>query len=141
MKFIKLERKTLLRVGILLLCVLMGLEGCQLASHTSPTAGCRIQTTATASRRALLTGRVSSQTQRTQAKQPTDSPQPTKPISLNQATQGELERLPGIGEKKAQAILAYRDAHGRFRTYKELLEVDGIGEATLEGLLPYLTLE
>ena len=64
-----------------------------------------------------------------------------QPISLNQATQAELENLPGIGEQKAQAILAYRDAHGRFRTYEELLEVEGIGEATLEGLLPYLTLE
>lgn len=140
MKFIKLERKTLLRLGVLLLCVLMGLEGCQLASHTSPAEGCRIQTTASASRRALLTGRVSSQAQRAQAKQHTDS-NPIQPISLNRATQSELEKLPGIGEKKAQAILAYRDAHGRFRTYEELLEVDGIGEATLEGLLPYLTLE
>lgn len=140
MKFIKLERKTLLRLGVLLLCVLMGLEGCQLASHTSPAEGCRIQTTATASRRALLTGRVSSQAQRAQAKQHTDS-KPIQPISLNRATQAELETLPGIGEKKAQAILAYRDAHGRFRTCEELLEVEGIGEATLEGLLPYLTLE
>ena len=138
MKFIKLERKTLLRLGVLLLCVLMGLEGCQLASHTSPAAGCRIQTTA--SRRTLLTGRVSSQAQRAQAKQHTDS-NPIQPISLNRATQTELETLPGIGEKKAQAILAYREAHGRFRTYEELLEVEGIGEATLEGLLPYLTLE
>ena len=51
MKFIKLERKTLLRLGVLLLCVLMGVQGCQLASHTSPAAGCRIQTTASASRR------------------------------------------------------------------------------------------
>ena len=116
MKFIKLERKTLLRLGVLLLCVLIGLQGCRLASHTSPAAGCRIQTTASASRRALLTGRVSSQAQRAQAKQRTDS-------------------------KSIQAILAYRDAHGRFRTYEELLEVEGIGEATLEGLLPYLTLE
>lgn len=140
MKFIKLERKTLLRLGVLLLCVLMGLEGCQLASHTSPASGCRIQTSASASRRALLTGRVSSQAQRAQAKQRTDS-KPTQPISLNRATQAELETLPGIGEKKAQAILAYRDAHGRFRSCEELLEVDGIGEATLEGLLPYLTLE
>ena len=49
----------MLRLGVLLLCGLMGLEGCQLASHTSPAEGCRIQTTATASRRALLTGRVS----------------------------------------------------------------------------------
>ena len=138
MKFIKLERKTLLRLGVLLLCVLIGLQGCRLASHTSPAAGCRIQTTA--SRHALLTGRVSSQAQRAQAKQRTDS-KSIQPISLNQATQAELENLPGIGEQKAQAILAYRDAHGRFRTYEELLEVEGIGEATLEGLLPYLTLE
>ena len=135
MKFIKLERKTLLRLGVLLLCVLIGLQGCRLASHTSPAAGCRIQTTASASRRALLTGRVSSQ-----AQQRTDS-KSIQPISLNRATQAELETLPGIGEQKAQAILAYRDAHGRFRTYEELLEVEGIGEATLEGLLPYLTLE
>lgn len=140
MKFIKLERKTLLRLGVLLLCVLMGLEGCQLASHTSPAAGCRIQTTASASRRTLLTGRVSSQAQRAQAKQHTDS-NPIQPISLNRATQTELETLPGIGKKKAQAILAYRKAHGRFRSCEELLEVEGIGEATLEGLLPYLTLE
>lgn len=140
MKFIKLERKTLLRLGVLLLCVLIGLQGCRLASYTSPAAGCRIQTTASASRRTLLTGRVSSQAQRAQAKQRTDS-KSIQPISLNQATQAELENLPGIGEQKAQAILAYRDAHGRFRTYEELLEVEGIGEATLEGLLPYLTLE
>ena len=85
-------------------------------------------------------GRVSSQAQRAQAKQRTDS-KSIQPISLNRATQAELENLPGIGEQKAQAILAYRDAHGRFRTYEELLEVEGIGEATLEGLLPYLTLE
>ena len=140
MKFIKLERKTLLRLGVLLLCVLIGLQGCRQASHTSPAAGCRIPTTASASRRALLTGRVSSQAQRAQAKQRTDS-KSIQPISLNRATQAELENLPGIGEQKAQAILAYRDAHGRFRTYEELLEVEGIGEATVEGLLPYLTLE
>ena len=105
MKFIKLERKTLLRLGVLLLCVLMGLEGCQLASHTSPAAGCRIQTTASASRRTLLTGRVSSQAQRAQAKQHTDS-NPIQPISLNRATQTELETLPGIGEKTALKLIS-----------------------------------
>ena len=140
MKFIKLERKTLLRLGVLLLCVLIGLQGCRLASHTSPAAGCRIQTTASASRRALLTGRVSSQAQRAQPEQRADS-KSIQPISLNRAPQSALENLPGIWEQKAQAILAYRDAHGRFRTYEERLEVEGIGEATLEGLLPYLTLE
>ena len=119
----------------------VGVEMQEMLPGGAPAPSAAWRTTATASRRALLTGRVSSQAQRAQAKQRTDSTQPTKPISLNRATQAELENLPGIGEKKAQAILAYRDAHGRFRSCEELLEVDGIGEATLEGLLPYLTLE
>lgn len=141
MKFIKLERKTLLRLGVLLLCILLGLQGCQLMSHTSPADGCRVQTTASASQRALFTGRVSSQAQRAQKRQNKDKARSTTPISLNHATEAELETLPGIGARKAQAIAAYRDAHGPFRSYEQLLEVEGIGQATLEALLPYLTLE
>ena len=40
--------------------------------------------------------------------------------------------LSGIGETKAKAIVAYRDTHGAFASVDELLEVKGIGEATLE---------
>ena len=140
MKFIKLERKTLLRLGVLLLCVLIGLQGCRLASHTSPAAGCRIQTTASASRRALLTGRVSSQAQRAQAKQRTDS-KSIQPISLNRATQAELETLPGIGEKRARAILDWREEHGGFSAPEQLMDVEGIGEGTFEGLRELVTVE
>lgn len=54
-------------------------------------------------------------------------------INLNTADAATLQReLTGIGEIKAQAIVAYRDEHGRFATVDELLEVKGIGQATLE---------
>ena len=62
-------------------------------------------------------------------------------INLNQATVEELDTLPGIGPIKARAIIEYRDAVGGFDSLEQLLEVKGIGEATLEKLLPYLTLE
>ena len=39
----------------------------------------------------------------------------------------------------AQAILAWRDQHGGFTAVDELLEVDGIGDATLGQLAPYVT--
>ena len=51
----------------------------------------------------------------------------------------DLERLPGIGPAKAEAIAAYRTEHGPFRTVDQLMEVSGIGEATLEALRPYIT--
>ena len=52
-------------------------------------------------------------------------------IDLNTAAPEDLERLPGIGPAKAEAIAAYRTEHGPFRTVDQLMEVSGIGEATL----------
>ena len=53
-------------------------------------------------------------------------------VNLNTADAETLQReLLGIGEVKAQAIVAYRDEHGAFASVDELLEVNGIGEATL----------
>jgi len=65
--------------------------------------------------------------------------QPAYPVNLNTATQAQLETLPGIGPVKAQAILAWRAANGGFANANQLLQVSGIGQATLEGLLPYIT--
>ena len=62
-------------------------------------------------------------------------------IPVNTADVQELDRLPGIGPAKAQAIVDYREEHGPFQTTDQLLEVSGIGEATLEGLLDYITLD
>ena len=53
----------------------------------------------------------------------------------------DLQRLPGIGEKRAQAIVAYREEHGPFQTVDELDKVEGIGEGILAGLREYATVE
>ena len=57
-------------------------------------------------------------------------------VDLNTADQALLETLPGVGPVTAAAILAWRTEHGRFTVVEELLEVDGIGPATLEDLAP-----
>ena len=64
---------------------------------------------------------------------------PTTPVNINSATLDELDALPGIGPSIAQAIVAYRDEHGRFGSVDELLDVRGIGEAKLEQLRPLVT--
>lgn len=55
-------------------------------------------------------------------------------VKVNYATVEELATLNGIGPSKAAAIIAYRDEHGLFQTVEDLLEVNGIGEKTLENL-------
>ena len=60
-------------------------------------------------------------------------------VDLNTAGVDELMTLPGIGEKRAEDIIAYRRANGPFRIPEELTEVPGIGEGILEGLIDYVT--
>lgn len=55
-------------------------------------------------------------------------------LNLNDATEPELERLPGIGPSLAQAIVKYRLQHGSFESVEELMDVPGIGPAKLEGI-------
>lgn len=61
-------------------------------------------------------------------------------IGLNSADQLALEQIPGIGPVTAAAIIAYREQAGSFTAIEELLEVTGIGPATLESIRPYVTL-
>jgi competence protein ComEA len=55
-------------------------------------------------------------------------------VDLNTATAEDLDALPGVGPVTAAAILAWREAHGRFSSVDQLGEVDGIGPARLEKL-------
>lgn len=62
------------------------------------------------------------------------------PVSLNSADLSQLEELPGIGEVRAAAIMAYREEHGGFGSVEELLEVPGVGPAILASLLDLVSL-
>lgn len=55
-------------------------------------------------------------------------------VNLNTATLEQLDTLPGVGPVTAQAILAWRDDNGRFTSVDDLLDVKGIGDATLAEL-------
>lgn len=61
-------------------------------------------------------------------------------VSLNSADAGALETIPGVGPVTAAAILTYRDEAGPFTSIEQLMEVSGIGPATLESIRPYVTL-
>ncbi|BAV37063.1 competence protein comEA [Enterococcus faecalis] len=60
-------------------------------------------------------------------------------INLNTATEAELQTISGIGAKKAQEIIRFRDEQGPFKTVEELKNVPGIGEKTVERLKGMLT--
>ncbi|WP_435742108.1 helix-hairpin-helix domain-containing protein [Nocardioides sp. SYSU DS0663] len=60
-------------------------------------------------------------------------------VDLNTATEAQLDTLPQVGPVTAAAIVAWRTEHGSFSAVEELLEVDGIGEATLAQIAPHVT--
>ncbi|MCG7376010.1 helix-hairpin-helix domain-containing protein [Paenibacillus sp. ACRSA] len=59
-------------------------------------------------------------------------------IDINSAPVSKLTELPGIGEKKAQAIVDYRNTHGPFARVSDLTKVKGIGMKMLEKMAPYV---
>jgi competence protein ComEA len=55
------------------------------------------------------------------------------PVNINTADAKTIgEALSGIGLKKAEAIVKYREAKGEFKTAEDLVNVDGIGPKTVE---------
>lgn len=62
-------------------------------------------------------------------------------VDLNSAGLEELCSLPGVGEKKAQAILDYREEHGPFSGIEELDQVDGISTKSIEAWRSRLYIE
>ncbi len=70
---------------------------------------------------------------------PVPGPGPGKPkaaevLDLNTATVAELDALPGVGPVTAAAIVAWRQANGKFTSVDQLADVDGIGPARLDKL-------
>ncbi|BBY38203.1 membrane protein [Mycobacterium mantenii] len=61
-------------------------------------------------------------------------PKPGQAVDLNTATVQELDALPGVGPVTAAAIVAWRQANGRFTSVDQLADVEGIGPARLEKL-------
>lgn len=59
-------------------------------------------------------------------------------VDLNTADWPELSVLPGIGEKLAHSIVEHRTRIGVFRRHEQLMDIEGIGEAKLSALKPFL---
>ena len=60
-------------------------------------------------------------------------------FNVNTAKNGELEKLPGVGSKLAQAIVAHRDRHGPFRNVNDLAKVRGIGKGLCRNIAHLVT--
>ena len=59
--------------------------------------------------------------------------EPTEPVNINTAGAEALaQAISGVGIKRAQSIVQYRDEHGAFATVDELTKVRGIGPATVD---------
>lgn len=61
-------------------------------------------------------------------------------VNLNTASAADLQKLNGIGEKKAEQIIAYRDQNGQFKKIEDLMQVSGIGEKTFAALKDQLAI-
>lgn len=62
-------------------------------------------------------------------------------VNVNTASAEQLSMLPGVGPARAQAIVTLRKQRGGFKRVEDLLEVKGIGEASLAKLRPFVALE
>jgi competence protein ComEA len=60
------------------------------------------------------------------------------PLSVNTATQKELETIPGLGPYLAKKILDHRSLHGPFNTIEEVKNVTGMGKFRYSKIKPYI---
>lgn len=62
-----------------------------------------------------------------------------KLININTATAQQLAKLPRVGERTAERIVAFRKKHGKFKKIQDLMKVNGIGEKTFKKLAKLIT--
>ncbi len=62
-------------------------------------------------------------------------------VNINTASVETLSLLKGVGEKKAQAIVEWRDKNGGFKQVSQIVSVKGIGDSILEANKKYLVLK
>lgn len=61
---------------------------------------------------------------------------PDEPVDLNSGSLSALMSLPGIGETRAAAIIRFRELNGPIESADDLLEIEGIGKATVDNIRP-----
>lgn len=70
---------------------------------------------------------------------------PTETVSvrfdLNRADRSDLEQIPGVGPKLAQAIVDHRSEKGQFRSLEQLRDVKGVGPAIFDKVRPFLRVD
>lgn len=59
-------------------------------------------------------------------------------VNINEATQTDLETLPGIGPSLATRIIEYREQNGRFKQIEDIKNVSGIGDSKFENIKDYI---
>ena len=87
----------------------------------------------------ILVGVPGGQVRAAETESPSGSGGEAPLVNINTAGQAELEALPEVGPVTAVAIISWREAHGGFSSIDQLLDVDGIGEATLSSVTPFVT--
>lgn len=117
--------KTLMAAGVLVFAV--GVQGAQAAPASGKAVVNKENVQATASAKAEAV--------------PGDTDNGATKVSINHASAEQLaQALNGIGLKKAQAIVSYREEYGPFKTLDDLKQVPGLGSAFVERNLAHLTL-
>ncbi|MBR9735421.1 helix-hairpin-helix domain-containing protein [Klebsiella variicola] len=117
--------KTLMAAGVLVFAV--GVQGAQVAPASGKAVVNKENVQATASAKAEAV--------------PGDTDNGATKVSINHASAEQLaQALNGVGLKKAQAIVSYREEYGPFKTLDDLKQVPGMGSALMERNLAHLTL-
>ena len=123
-----------LRAALYALAVLLIFSAVMLFMTRSGSSGVAVHTAANATREEILTGRDSEYTTHYEFL-------PDERININTASSKELERLDGIGETRAAAIIDRREKNGPYTDISELLELEEIPESVYNEIKDYITVD